>query len=467
MYYRLASSYALRGWQNATGMLVKKPGNEATPLKPAELSLLVLCDGETPFDVEGLQKTERDALQAFIRKGIVSAHNEPLPLRDRQRYCYFDNRFIQSVMWSVTGACNARCRHCFVDGPCETENGLSTENARTLIDQMAQCGVMQVELTGGEPLLRPDFWQLVDRLCEKDIYLSQIYTNGFFVDEAFLLELEKRHVQPRLCFSFDGVDGWHDWMRGVEGAEEKTLKAMKLCIEKGFQVYAGMCLHKGNAAVLPDTVKRLAALGVKGLNISGITMSPLWQKNHEGNNLDDREYLEAVMAYFPAYFRDGRPMPVTLNGAALLHPQDECHVVHAAVCKPAAKSRYLCSTARFSPYISANGRLLPCMPMAMCEEQRHFPLILENGLAACLGNSTFMDFVSLRTEDLFARNETCGSCEHRYTCGGGCRAMALQDTHDFFGCDAQQCIIWKEKYKEKLECALEEAKKNAACGGKQ
>ena len=137
MYYRLASDLALRGWKNATGMLVKRPENEAHPLKPAEFSVLVLCDGQTPLDTALLQEAEQTALHRFIRKGIVTIHEAPTPVDESQLYRYFDNRFIQRVMWSVTGVCNFRCRHCFVDSPCETSHGLSTQEALALIDQIS------------------------------------------------------------------------------------------------------------------------------------------------------------------------------------------------------------------------------------------------------------------------------------------------------------------------------------------
>lgn len=456
MYYRLASAYALRGWQNATHMLVAKPDQHVQPLTAEEFAVLVLCDGQTPLDMGCLSTNEQSTLQELIHRGIVTTHKEPSPIARGQMYRYYDNRFVQGVMWSVTGMCNFRCRHCFVDGPCETTHGLSTEAALALIDQLAECGVMQVELTGGEPLMRPDFLQLLDRLCQRGIFVTQIYTNGALVDKAFLQELDKRRMHPQFCFSFDGVDGWHDWMRGVDGAEEQTLRAMKLCIDKGYDVYAGMCLHKGNIPTLPNAVNTLAAMGVKGLNISGITMSPLWQKSHAGYDLNDLEYLEAAMAYFPRYFQDGRPMPVTINGAAMLHPTQECRVVHTA-CAGHDGAQYLCPTARFAPYISSEGRLLPCMPMSMCEEQNIFPLVVDNGLAACLTDSTFMSFVSLCRDDLFARNPVCGSCEQRYSCGGGCRATVLQDTHDFYACDAYRCLIWKDGYRDKLVHALAEA----------
>ena len=154
-------------------------------------------------------------------------------------------------------------------------------------------------------------------------------------------------------------------------------------------------------------------------------------------------------------------MPVTINGAAMLRPEQECRVVHAA-CMGDDGAQYLCPTARFAPYISSQGRLLPCMPISMCAEQEAFPMIQEKGLAACLTDSAFMSFVSLRKDDLFARNPVCGSCEQRHSCGGGCRAAVLQDTHDFFACDAYRCLIWKEGYRDKLTSALKKAQQAAA-----
>ncbi len=458
MYYRLSSAYALRGWKNASVMLIRRPENNARPLAACQFSVLVLCDGQTPLIEELLLAEERMALQQFVDRGVVTVHDTPLPLDAWQLYTCYENRFIQSAMWSVTGMCNYRCRHCFVDGPCREGHGLSTADALEMIDQMAACGVMQVELTGGEPLLRPDFLQLLDRLCARGIFVSQIYTNGALVDAAFLQQLKERQMHPRFCFSFDGTAGWHDWMRGVAGAEEKTLQAMRLCVDAGYEVYAGMCLHKGNVSALPDTVKCLADLGVQGLNISGITMSPLWEKHHQGYAMNDREYLEAAMAYFPLYFRAGRPMPVLFNGVAFLHPDEACRTVHGKKDTCGDESgRYLCGTARFAPYISPEGRLLPCMPISMCREQEHFPLILEKGLAACLTDSALMTFISRKTEDLYACNNVCGGCEYRQACGGGCRANALRECQDALGCDPYQCLIWKEGYREKIISALEAA----------
>lgn len=455
MYYRMHPAAALRGWKNAACMLVKRPENQVRPLTGTQFSVLMLCDGATPLKRELLNAEENSALQQFVDCGLVSVSAEPLPLEEDQRFCFYENRFIQQIMWSVTGACNYRCRHCFVDGPGYRDHGLAAQEALAVIDQMAACGVMQVELTGGEPLVRPDWWQLVDRLCEHHIYISQIYTNGALVNDAFFAEMEKRHLSPVLTFSFDGVNGWHDWMRGLQGAEETTLRAMEAAVKHGFTVYAGMCLHRGNEKELPETVKKLAAMGVAGLNVSGVTMSPLWQQHQEGCAMSEKEYLQACMDYFPRYFEDGAPMTVILNGAAILQKENARAMFDH--CAGSGKRYYLCGEARFAPYLSAEGVLLPCMPMGMCREKDVFPSVREKGLAACLNDSFFLDYTSRCTEDLFAANAVCGSCPSRGNCGGGCRANALQESHDLMGCDPYQCLIWKEGYGERLKEAMEQA----------
>lgn len=457
MYYRMHPAAALRGWQNAVSMLVKRPGNEARPLSREQFTVLMLCDGATVLREEELNPEERAALQQFLACGLVTAMEKPLPVLPEQRFCFYENRFIQRIMWSVTGACNYRCRHCFVDGPEVKDHGLSTEEALSIIDQMASCGVMQVELTGGEPLIRPDFWQLIDRLCHHRITVAQLYTNGALVNDVFFEEMEKRQLQPVLTFSFDGVNGGHDWMRGVPGAEEVALRAMERSVEKGFTVCAGMCLHKGNAAMLPETVGKLASIGVAGLNISGITMSPLWQRHHAGCAMSDEEYLQACMDYFPQYFRNGALMTVMMNGAALL--QKENSRVIFDDCSVSQERHYLCGTARFAPYLSAEGRLLPCMPVSMCREQEMFPSVREKGLKGCLTDGFFLEYTSRCTGDLFAANAACNACAANGSCGGGCRANALQTSHDFMGCDPYQCLIWKEGFGEKLRQALERAQK--------
>ena len=137
---------------------------------------------------------------------------------------------------------------------------LSTKEAFDLIDQMAECGVLRVDITGGEPLVRKDIWQLIDRILSHHMVIRNFHTNGWLLDDEVLDGFEQRGLHPLIAISFDGV-GWHDWMRGRKGAEEDALRAMRLCHSRGYQVSVGMCIHRGNVSSLPATVEALRAAG--------------------------------------------------------------------------------------------------------------------------------------------------------------------------------------------------------------
>ena len=117
MYYRLQDVYVLRGWEKMNTALVERPQNKVTALAPREFNVLMLCDGETDFSDLDLSAEETDALSQFSEKGIIASCDAPSPVRSDQQYKYYPNRFVDSCFWSVTGRCNYRCRHCYLDAP--------------------------------------------------------------------------------------------------------------------------------------------------------------------------------------------------------------------------------------------------------------------------------------------------------------------------------------------------------------
>ncbi|WP_251208938.1 radical SAM/SPASM domain-containing protein [Acetatifactor aquisgranensis] len=384
-------------------------------------------------------------------EGIIEPCGHGISLEDDQNYRYYDNRFVQSVFWSITGRCNYRCRHCYMDAPEGALGELSHEQAIAFIDEMAECGVLCVDITGGEPFVRKDFWLLVDRIQSHKMTVRQIYTNGWLLNDSILDEFEKRNLKPEISISFDGV-GWHDWMRGVKGAEEAALRALKLCKRRGFPMNVELCVHKGNQETLRETMRILSDIGVPALKVANVSPTDLWSCNSEGNDLDTRAYTEAMIRYIPHFFEDGMPMDVMLTGVVSLHKGSKNYEVIPVRLSGTEEclNRLLCGAVRYACYITPEGRLLPCMPMTACEEQAEFPLIQDIGLKKGLGNSFYMNIVDSRVKDLLAKNTKCAACEFKYRCGGGCRAFALAQTGDLMGCDGNQCLLWKEGYTERI-----------------
>ena len=451
MYYSLCSDYALRGWKGRPWTLVRRPENKVKVLKQEEFQTLLLCDGLTEFETGEIEDWMRELLVQYEKDGIVEASKGERPLKEDQFYQYYDNRFVNSVLWSVTGRCNCRCRHCYMDAPEGAMGELSHEQAMELIRQMEQCGVLCIDLTGGEPFVRTDFWELIDSIQLHGMTIGQIYTNGLMLNEEILYQFSKRELKPEFSFSFDGA-GWHDWMRGVRGAEAAVLKAMRLCREQGFATSAEMCIHRGNRDTFAQTVELLAGMGVSRLRVGNVMETALWKAQSEGKGLDFREYLETVLAYIPQFYEMGMPMNILLGGVIRLRKDSVAFSVVPEKYAETERSgkRLTCGAARYTCYIAPEGRLLPCMPMTACRDQRVFPLVQDVGLKKGLSNSFYMDIVSRRVEDLLAVNAKCAVCDHKYQCGGGCRAAALEQTGDLMGCDGTQCILWNEGYVDRI-----------------
>lgn len=465
MFYRLKQPYMLRGWKGMPWVLVKRPRNETVRLSQEQFQVLLLCDGETDVVEDQLDETMQKALQLCKEKDCIEVCAEPQPLDQDQYYRYFKNRFVKSVFWSITGKCNYRCRHCYMDAPDGALGELSTEQSLNLIDQMAECGVLSVDITGGEPFVRRDFWQLVDRILSYKMTIGMVYTNGWLLNESVLNEFERRGIKPEISISFDGV-GWHDWMRGVPGAEKAALRALKLCQERGFHTNVEMCIHKGNQDVIAQTIEVLGTVGVTKIKASNVSMTDLWCRNCEGNATSEVEYIEIVMRYIPQFYDANCPADFMLGGVIMLNHDGSYEMLPERYKnEETSQNSYLCGSTRWACYITPEGRLLPCMPMTSSprEVQELFPLIQEIGLKKGLDDSFFMEFVDRRVKDLLAVNKECAACKHRLTCGGGCRAIALERDHNLMGCDRSACRLLKGGYAEKVREVAEEARAAYEC----
>ncbi len=449
-YCILNPNCRLRGWIGRPFML-SVPG-QTILLKKNEFDALILCDGQTDLDMFYADDEIFKTLRLYEEKGFVSFSEEPRSLDPDQLYRRYDTRYMPRFMWSITGRCNFRCRHCYLDAPDALMGEFSREEAFSVIDQMAECGASNILLTGGEPFVRSDFWELVDHIKEHGITISQVYTNGWLLTENVLDEFAARGMKPEFSISFDGL-GWHDWMRGVKGAEEAALRALRLCKMKGFPTNVEMCLHKGNIRTLRDTVLALAETGTRSIKCSNVMTTDLWTANADGNEITDAEYFDAMLDYLPHYFEDGMPIDLLIGGVVNLYKHSTEYWAVAEFDKGTEKclNRHICGAVRTSCYIAPDGRLLPCMPIASVPDQSIFPKIQEIGLAQALRDSFYMHYIDLRVKDLRDACKTCRECPYLLKCGGGCRACAAATGEkNLMGPDPMRCLMWKGGYVDRV-----------------
>ncbi len=458
MYYRLTDQHRLRGWQHATCTIANRAEKMIKTVDTAAFSLLLSCDGVTEMHEELLTAKESEYLNNFLEQGIIERVQSPCPLNPEQQYLFYPNRYFDSILWSVTGRCNFRCRHCYMDAP-HGKDELPLETVKDILRQLKECGIYHVTLTGGEPFVRKDFWEIVDYILEQNMFLDKIYTNGWLLTANTFDQFAKRRIRPAISISFD-VLGWHDWMRGVQNAEARTIEAIKRCVENRYPIDIEYCLHNGNREVLRPTINYLAELGVPDIKIGLVQNTPLWEKNAEGYAMSRQEYYDTLLEYVPEYFEDGKPTNVLLGGAIHLLTTDDNYrvVIEKSSDEKYAEKHFLCGAARSHAYISPEGRFLPCMPITSCDEQRNFPLISEIGVRQCMSDSYYVNFVGSRVETLLKLNRKCGDCKYRYRCCGGCRAIAMLDNDgDLYASDPEACFLFENGYPEKFRKAADDA----------
>jgi putative heme d1 biosynthesis radical SAM protein NirJ2 len=145
------------------------------------------------------------------------------------------------VSWLTTNRCNLRCQHCYQDADtldALTENELDTTEAKTLIDQIARAGFKIMIFSGGEPLLRPDIFELVTYASGKG--LRPVFgTNGMFITPEVAQKLKDAGAAA-MGISLDSLDpAKHNQFRGDSQAWELAVQGMENCraIDLPFQIH--------------------------------------------------------------------------------------------------------------------------------------------------------------------------------------------------------------------------------------
>lgn len=154
------------------------------------------------------------------------------------------------VVWNVTRACNLKCVHCYAHASSGGgSDELSHAEGRRLIDDLADYGVPVLLLSGGEPLVRKDLPDLAAYAVDKGMR-AVISTNGTLIDGA-TAQVLKRIGLSYVGISLDGLKAVNDRFRGVPGAFDKAVAAIRNCQDAGIKVGLRFTMNKRNVAEIP------------------------------------------------------------------------------------------------------------------------------------------------------------------------------------------------------------------------
>ena len=330
---------------------------------------------------------------------------------------------LRLVAWEVTRNCNLSCLHCraaATQGPYSGE--LDTQAATHLLDQIAEVYSPIIILTGGEPLLRPDIFEIAKYGTDKGLRMVMA-PNGTLITE----ENAKRMVESgikRISISIDGATkDSHDSFRGVEGAFEAALRGIQLVKQAGIEFQINTTVTKTNLDQIPEILDMAEKLGAEAHHIF------LLVPTGRGKYIVDREINADEYEQTLNWFYDQREKTA-------LHLKATCAPHYYRILRQRAKQEGKsvtyqtygldaatrgCLGGTGFCFISHTGIVQPCGFLNLnCGDitKTSFPDIWNHSKI----------FLSLR--DYSNLKGKCGKCEFKAVCGG-CRARAYEATGDY------------------------------------
>ena len=452
MYFVLTDHIALRSWKALRGAFYVKGRPHASGVTAEEFEILKLCDGEHDIDDDRIT-------QSLIRKHLIRPCEKGEHPSDWSAYRRYDNRYFPKMNLMITGKCNYNCLHCFNaadNAPLMAE--WKYEEILDLLDQAKDCGINAFTITGGEPTLHPQFMDIIRAIYERDMYVDALNTNGSLIDQKMLDEFKAIGCNPQIKISFDGL-GSHDWMRGRKGAEEKTLKAMELCVDNDFQVMSQTQVHRHNLEALMDTARRLDDLGVGILRLIRTTEAPRWIQNAGDSCLPIEEYYGKMLDFAGSYKDSGMKMDVIIWQFMKLHPSRRIYSLETVRCNDGnfRSSAPVCSGNRGMVGVTCEGELVPCMQMSGFMKQRgiHMGNLHEMPLKKALTDGAYIEAVCLDLREKLEDNQKCAACRYFKYCAGGCPALGLNYCGSLTGSDLSKCMFFENDWYQKIVARMD------------
>mgnify|MGYP000008676504 FL=1 len=357
------------------------------------------------------------------------------------------------IVWNYTYKCNLRCKHCYENAGRSGKYELSTDEAKQTIDilsNLAGAGLPALSFSGGEPLAREDFFDIVSYAKKKIPYLS-LASNGTLITKDNAKRLRDAGIDY-VEISLDGASAaTHDWFRGIPGAFERTMEGIKNCIEEGIDTCIATVIHKQNLAEIEKILNLADELGVRFMHFNYIPTGRA--KAHLELDLTPKERLHVLQLVgnkiIDLYLRSKEeelkfgksnvkvdrffstcPQYASVT-RELSRRKGETFMVeaHYAAKKGVENvANFLggCGAGRLYCAIEPNGDIKPCV-FFPTNEETVLGNILKDDFEEIWDNHPLLWKLrvreKLKTYKVNGRTVGCGACPYKYICGG-CRARA-------------------------------------------
>jgi len=343
----------------------------------------------------------------FVPKEIKKQHLEKLAVYRRGLW---EKPDLRTLFIEMTLNCNEHCRHCGSwCGDVKMEGTLSDEEILNMLeklkgqlprDEKGNIKYPYLNITGGEPLVRPGFVNLMKRITELG-YRWGMTSNGLLINKSMAEDLKAAGLRT-VSISLDGLRETHDWFRRSAGGYDKAIAAVKNLIEVGISsVMITTVVHKRNIDELDDIYKEVKKTGCNSWRI--INVEPIGRAiGNKEIELERADYKRIIDFIIENRAKDTE-LDITFGCNHYLGPKKE---------REARRWYFLCTAGIYTAGIFYNGDIGACLDI----ERR--PETIQGNIRNDDFYETWLNKFQIFRHDRTEESEKCKDCKHRRFCGG-------------------------------------------------
>lgn len=356
------------------------------------------------------------------------------------RFLAYEKKIGPVIFWNLTGRCNLSCVHCYNrSGPEKSRSDeLSTAEALAFIDDCATLKVPVILLSGGEPLIREDIWELAHYASRLGIKTA-LSTNGTLITPNIARKIHDAGI-GYVGISLDGASAQtHDRFRGADGAFKRACDAFQALQEEDVRCGVRVTVTKDNVAELEELIDLSLRLSASRFCVYWLVPSGRGSDSYKDTQLDERQVRDVLLTL---HRRAEETDPSVMEFLTVDAPQDAVLLLDTMEQRGSQdldEARTLissmkggCSAGIRVANISPEGDVYPCqfaqIPRFLVGSIR------ERGFKE-LWNDTDNPVLTLFREKTERLSGRCGTCQYLDLCGGGCRIRAYHESGELSGDD--------------------------------
>jgi len=324
-----------------------------------------------------------------------------------------------NLLWEITAKCNLQCLYCFpeVNMKRKVYSDLSLDSLCHIADQIIDCQVLDVRITGGEALLHNGIWDIIDKLINAKITVT-LLTNGTMINSTIAQQIKDRDIP--VATSIDCHKEEINRITRGKDVLKQTLQGIEKIMELGIPVNTITTLTKYNYPYIEDTLKFINNLGIKSTVIQDLRYfgNNKIYDNVRLNYEQEKDLIDTINKW-----KNAVPDLNIVDTELSIY----CHY------KKDKQNGYRkimeCRAGDQSGYIDFKGNFHACTSLT------DFPAgnLLENNLKDIWQHSDNLKYIRNLKSKKMNELQSCAQCDYISVCDGGCRGDAFKYTGDILG----------------------------------